>query len=207
MSLNTGEILCGMITLSLVLCILKLPPESQSDSSRNVIISTKRCQVQMALSCPTTIPVEFSTLEISSGTAIPYYWSIKRSKLPACATKPPFDRASGLLLMVAIKALGGVFLRGLTSRLQTAPTLPAGCQDQPAHMQPHRLRTAHSLFTGTTTRGAWEQDTTVYSRISNFFTHLSSLWDCRRHVIRAWRAETLGEKLSAACRRGHWMNV
>lgn len=64
----------------------------------------------MALSCPTTIPVEFSTLEISSGMAIPYYQSIKRSKLPACTTKPPFDRASGLLLMVAIKALGGVSL-------------------------------------------------------------------------------------------------
>lgn len=84
--------------------------QSQTDSSRNVIISTKRCQVQMALSCPTTIPVEFSTLEISSGMAIPYYQSIKRSKLPACTTKPPFDRASGQLLMVAIKALGGVSL-------------------------------------------------------------------------------------------------
>lgn len=64
----------------------------------------------MVLSCSTTIPAEFSTLEISSERTIPYYRSIKRSKLPACTTKLPFDRASGLLLMVAIKALGGVFL-------------------------------------------------------------------------------------------------
>lgn len=128
----------------------KTSPESQTDSRRNVIISTKRCQVQMALSCPTTIPVEFSTLEISSGRAIPYYQSIKRSKLPACTTKPPFDRDSGLLLMVAIKALGGVFLQGLTGRLQTAPTLPTGCRDQPT--QPHRLWTACSRLTDT----AWE---------------------------------------------------
>lgn len=106
--------------------------QSQTDSSRNAIISTKWCQVQMALSCPTTISVEFSTLEISSGTAIPYYQSIKRSKLPASTAKPPFDSASGQLLMVAIKAPGGVLLQGLTGRLQTSPTLP-GCQGQPAH--------------------------------------------------------------------------
>lgn len=120
-----------MITVSPALCIFKTSPEPGTDFNRNVIISTKRCQVQMGLSCPTTIPVEFSTLQISYGTAIPYYRSIKRTKLPACTTKPPFDRASGLLLMVAIKALGGVFLQGLTGRLQTAPALP-GCQDQPA---------------------------------------------------------------------------
>lgn len=83
----------------------------------------------MALSCPTTIPVEFSTLEISSGTAIPYYQSIKRSKLPARTTKPLFDRASGLRLVVAIKKTGGVFLQGLTGR-QTSrlpPPCLAGC--------------------------------------------------------------------------------
>lgn len=126
----------------------------------------------MALSFPSTIPVEFSTLEISSGTAIPYYQSIKRSKLPACTAKPPFDRDSGLLLMVAIKALGGVFLRGLTGRLQTAPTLPAGCQDQPTNSHAGCGRLVRYCL-----RGAWKQDTTVYISISNFFTHLSSLWD------------------------------
>lgn len=92
----------------------------QTDSSRNVIRSRKWCQVQMALSPPPTIPVEFSTLQISSGGAIPYYQSIKRSKLPAHTTKPALDRASERLLVVAIKALGGVFLQGLTGRLWPA---------------------------------------------------------------------------------------
>ena len=124
----------------------------------------------MALSCPTTIPVEFSTLEISSGTAFPYYRSIKRSKLPACTTKPPFDRASGLLRMVAIKALGGVPLPGLTGRLRAAPTLPPpGCLASAADGSFPTYR--HSP------RGAREQDTTVYTSISNFFTHLSGLRD------------------------------
>lgn len=85
----------------------------------------------MVLSRPTTIPVEFSTLEISSGTAIAYYGSIKRSKLPACATKPPFDRASGPLLTVASKAQGGVFLQGLTAQFRLPPPRLL-CQDQPA---------------------------------------------------------------------------
>lgn len=84
--------------------MLKTSWQSQTDSCWNVIISTKWCQVQMALSCPTTIPVEFSTLEISSGTTIQYCPSIKRSKLPGCKTKPPSDRASGLLLTATIKA-------------------------------------------------------------------------------------------------------
>lgn len=96
-----------------------------------MITSTKWCQVQMALSCPPTIPVEFLTLQISSGRAVPYYQSIKRSKLPARTTKPAFDRASEQLLVVAIKALGGVFLQGLTARLRPAPTLTAGCQLRP----------------------------------------------------------------------------
>lgn len=137
-----------------------------ADSSRNVIISTKWCQVQMALSCPTTIPVEFSTLEISSGRAIPYYQSIKRSKLPARTTKPPFDRASELLLVVAIKAQGGVFLQGLTGRLWPAPTLNGGCLNGPAQC----ILMQREGCTGTT----------VYLSISNFFARVSSLWDCLR---------------------------
>lgn len=66
---------------------------------------------------PATTALEFPTLEISSGSAIPYYQSIKRSKLPAATSEPHLDRASELLLVVAIKALGGVFLQGLTGRL------------------------------------------------------------------------------------------
>lgn len=114
-----------------------------------MIISTKRCQVQMALSCPTTIPVEFSTLEISSGTAIPYYQSIKRSKLPARTTKPPFDGASGLPLTVAIKALGGVFPSGPDRQAPDppTPTLPTGCQDQPPHCAAGRGRLVRCLLT------------------------------------------------------------
>lgn len=81
----------------------------------------------MALSRLTIIPAECSTLEISSERTVPYYPSIKRSKLPACTTKPPSDRASGQLLMVAIKALGGVFLRGPDR--QTAPTQLSQCQE------------------------------------------------------------------------------
>jgi len=138
-----------MITLYLVLCILKSSSQLQTDFSRNVIVSTKRCQVQMALSCPTTIPVEFSTLQISSGTTIPYYRSIKRSKLPACKTKPPFDRASGLLLMVAIKTRGGVFLQGPDRQTSDCPH-PA-CW-VPGSTFSCRLRTACPLLTDT----AWE---------------------------------------------------
>lgn len=116
----------------------------------------------MALSCPPTIPVEFSTLQISSGRAVPYYQSIKRSKLPARTTKPAFDRSSEQLLVVAIKALGGVFLQGLTGRLWPAPTLNAGCQHRPAHciLMLQECRTA----------------TSVYFGMSNFFAHVSSLW-------------------------------
>lgn len=92
--------------------------------SCNVIIWTIWCQVQMALSWPTTIPVEFSTLEISSGTTILYCPSIKRSKLPSCKTKPPSDRASGLLLMATIKAGHRVFLQGLSVCLHPAWRMP-----------------------------------------------------------------------------------
>lgn len=153
----------------------------------------------MALSCPTTIPVEFSTLEISSGTAIPYYRSIKKSKLPACITKPPFDRASGLPLMVAIKALGGVFLQGLTSRLQTAPTLLAGCQDQPAHSPTGCGRLVRFLLTqpercmGTRYNCVHKYSQFLYT------SQQQSVGLCLRHVIQAWREKTLGEELSAAC--------
>lgn len=181
-----------MMTLSPGALHFKTLLRSQTDSSRNVIISTKRCQVQMALSCPTTIPVEFSTLEISSGTAIPYYQSIKRSKLPARTTKPPFDRASGLRLVVAIKALGGVFLQGLTGRLRAAPTLPCW---MPGSACTRPQLAACSMLTNA---ARVVHGTTVYISISNFFAHLSSLWDCRRNVTRACREETPGE-LSAAC--------
>lgn len=160
----------------------------------------------MALSCPTTIPVEFSTLEISSGTAIPYYLSIKRSKLPACTTKPPFDRASGLLLMVAIKALGGVFLQGLTGRLQTAPTLPPGCLDQRA-----RSSTACGRFVRYLLTQPEKCMGTRYNCVHKYFqllyTSQQSVGLCLRRVIWAWRGETLSEELSAACWWGHWMNV
>lgn len=133
MSLNTGEMLCGMITLTPALCILKLH-QRETDSSRNVIVSTKRCQVQMALSCPTTIPVEFSTLVISSGTGIPYYQSINRSKLPACTTKPPNRHLTGPLgcFSWSLLKLWVVFSSRAWQADFTTPTLPAGCQDQPA---------------------------------------------------------------------------
>lgn len=137
-----------MMTLSPGALHFKTLLWSQTDSSRNVIVSTKWCQAQMALSCPTTIPVEFSTLEISSGTAIPYYQSIKRSKLPTRTTKPLFDRASGLRLVVAIKAPGGVFLQGLTGRLWAAPSLALPCFVPGSACTPPRL-VARSLLTAT----------------------------------------------------------
>lgn len=112
---------------------------------------------------PATIVLEFPTLEISSGSVIPYYQSIKRSKLPAGTAEPQLDRASELLLVVAIKALGGVFLQGLTGRLWPAPTLNAGCRDCPARC----ILMRHEGCTGRT----------VYLSISNFFAHVSSLWD------------------------------
>lgn len=180
------------------LCILKLHRFSRkTDSGRNVIISTKRCQVQMALSCPTTIAVEFSTLEISSGTAFPYYRSIKRSKLPACATKPPFDRASGLPLMVAIKALRGVFLQGLTGRLQTCP--PPFFPDQPA-TQPHRLDGLFATLPTQPERCTGTRYNCVHKHFQLLYTsQQQSVGLCLRRVIRARREETLAEELSAAC--------
>lgn len=177
-----------MITLSSVLCILKTGVQPQTDSSRNVIISTKRCQVQMALSCPTTIPVEFSTLEISSGTAIPYYQSIKRSKLPACRAQPPFDGASGLLLVVTIKALGGVPLLGPDS--QTAPTLSAWCQDQSAHGSDGGGRLVRCSPTPPERRIGTRYEC-VHKYFQLLYTSQQSVGLCLRSVIRACREETL----------------
>lgn len=162
----------------------------------------------MALSCPTTVPVEFSALEISSGTAIPYYWSIKRSKLPACTTKPPFDGASGQLLMVAIKALGGVILQGLTGRLQTAPH-PA-CwmpRSASAHRPTGCGRLVHVSLTQPE-RCMGTRYNCVHKCSQLLYTSLQqSVRLCLRRVIQAWREKTLGEELSAACWWGHGMNV
>lgn len=119
----------GMITVSSLLCIFKLSPSrdtlrQECDYINKLVSGANGCEL------PHNNTTEFSTLEISFGTGIPYYGTIKRTKLPASTTKPPFDRASGLFLMVAIKALGGVFLQGLADlRLPQADHPPAqpGC--------------------------------------------------------------------------------
>lgn len=92
----------------------------------------------------------------------------KKKQIARSHTKPLFDRASGLRLVVTIKAPGGVFLQGLTGRLWGCPL--------PCLASLHARISLHTAPTGCSfaahccsPSGAWEQDTTVYISISNFF--------------------------------------
>lgn len=81
MRFNTGEICRGMIAL--------LHPKNFADRLQlKCDYINKMVSGANGFELPATMVLEFPTLEISSGSAIPYYQSIKRSKLPAGPGEP-----------------------------------------------------------------------------------------------------------------------
>lgn len=146
----------GVITSPLVLCILKRSLQSQSKMWFYINKTVSGFELPHNNTCC------FPTLEISSGTASPYYPYLKRSELSACKSKPLLDRASGLLLVVLIKFRVVFSSRTIPGRLKVTPHSgsPLCCW----------LRTA--CWTG------WEEDgNKVQLCTEGFQTHLSSLWD------------------------------